>query len=164
MTLQILALVLAGLLVTGGALVVAFTTDVMRLVLGLGTFLLGVAGLFLYFGLPFLATAQVFVYVGGVLVLVVFAVMVVHRHHGEKPIIEVKHDLGSAAVAFGVSTMIVTSLRGVVPDVWPASGTAGTGLSAELLGPKVLAFELAGALLLVGLVAVLAIRGGEDQS
>ncbi|MHB1340339.1 MAG: NADH-quinone oxidoreductase subunit J [Coriobacteriia bacterium] len=164
MTLEMLALVLAGLLALGGALVVAFTTDVMRLVLGLGTFLLGVAGLFLYFGLAFLAAAQVFVYVGGVLVLVVFAVMVVHRGAGGKPVLEVKHDIGSAAVALGVSAMIVMSLRGVSGDMWPAPGTPSTGLAAELLGPKVLAFELAGALLLVALVAVLAIRGGEERS
>lgn len=164
MTLDMLALVFAGLLTVAGALVVAFTTDVMRLVLGLGTFLLGVAGLFLYYGLPFLATAQVFVYVGGVLVLVVFAVMVVHRGTSGKPVLEVKHDIGSAAVALGVSAMIVMSLRGVSGELWPASGASTGGLATELLGPKVLAFELAGALLLVALIAILAIRGGEERS
>ena len=46
--------------------------------LGLGAFLLAVAGFFAYYGFGFLALAELFVYVGGVLVLVLFAIMLVH--------------------------------------------------------------------------------------
>lgn len=163
MTLATFAIALAGLLAVGGALTVALTRDVMRLVLGLGAFLLGVAGLYLYFGLAYLAVAQVFVYVGGVLVLMLFAVMVVHRREQERPTVTVKHDIGSAAVAVGVSVMIAFSLRGTTDSLVPAPGHTSTGLAAELLGPRVLAFELAGAVLLVALIAVMVIRGSGER-
>jgi NADH:ubiquinone oxidoreductase subunit 6 (subunit J) len=58
-----------------GALAVVFVRDVMRMALGLGAFLMAVAGFFAYYGFGFLALAELFVYVGGVLVLVLFAIM-----------------------------------------------------------------------------------------
>ncbi len=163
MTLEILAFALAALLMLGGAAVVALSKDLMRLVVGLGVFLLGVAGLFLYYGHAFLATAQVFVYVGGVLVLVVFAVMVVHRANGGRPVITSRHDIGAAAVAFGVSGMLILSLRDSVGDWLPVAGASGSSIAEELLGGHIVAFELLGVLLLVALVAVLVIVGSGDR-
>ncbi|PKQ38584.1 MAG: hypothetical protein CVT59_00365 [Actinobacteria bacterium HGW-Actinobacteria-1] len=163
MTLEILAFALAALLMLGGAAVVALTKDLMRLVVGLGAFLLGVAGMFLYYGHAFLATAQVFVYVGGVLVLVVFAVMVVHRANGGRPLVTSQHDIGAAAVAFGVSGMLVMSLRESVGGWLPESGTSGSSIAQELLGGHLVAFELLGVLLLVALVAVLLIVGPGER-
>ncbi len=72
---------LLALLAIVGGLTVVLTRDVMRLILGLGLMLLSVAGLFGVLGAPFLTVAEIFVYVGGVLVLFLFgmcmAVMVV---------------------------------------------------------------------------------------
>jgi len=69
---------LAGVAVVG-ALAVVLSREVMRMALGLGAFLLALAGLFAYFGFGFLALAELFVYVGGVLILILFAIMLVHR-------------------------------------------------------------------------------------
>jgi NADH-quinone oxidoreductase subunit J len=162
MTLDTFAFVLAAALVVGGAVVVVLTKNVMRLAVGLGVFLLGVAGLFLYYGHAFLATAQVFVYVGGVLVLMLFAIMVVHRSDG-KPVLEVRHDIGAAAIAIGVAAMFIMTLRDSVGGWLPQSGAAGASLATELLGKSVVVFELAGGLLLIGLVAVLVIVGSGDR-
>lgn len=163
MTVDTLAFALAKALMLGGAVMVVFTKDVMRLAVGLGAFLLGVAGLFLYYGHAFLATAQVFVYVGGVLVLMIFAIMVVHRSAAGRPVLEVRHDFGAAALAVGVAAMFILSLRDSVGGWMPRSGTPGTSLAEELLGNSVVVFELAGALLLIGLVAVLVIVGSGDR-
>jgi hypothetical protein len=45
----------------------------------LGAFLVAVAGFFVYWGATFLGVVQLFVYIGGVLVLMIFAIMLVHR-------------------------------------------------------------------------------------
>ena len=74
MTAQLTWLVLAAVTLAGAAGVIS-TREIMRLVISLGTFLLGVAGFFAFYALPFLAVAEVFVYVGGVLVLFLFAIM-----------------------------------------------------------------------------------------
>jgi len=44
----------------------------------MGTFL-GVAGLYVFLGADFVAAVQILIYVGGILVLILFAVMLTHR-------------------------------------------------------------------------------------
>lgn len=147
-----------------GAVTVVFGRDVTRMALGLGAFLLGVAGWFLYFSQTFLAMAQVFVYVGGVLVLVLFAIMLVHRSEGGDPALESRHDVDVAAVALSVFGIMVVSLRGVwgrlvdTPVAAPVNA-----ISEQFLGRYLVHFEAAGLLLLVALVAALVIVGGERE-
>ncbi len=147
-----------------GAAIVVFVSDVSRMALGLGVFLLSVAGWFLYFGQTFLAMAQLFVYVGGVLVLVLFAIMLVHRPQGGDPSLSSRHDIDVAAVALSIFGILVVSLR----TVWsrltetPLAASANV-ISTEFLGRYLLQFEAAGLLLLAGLVAVIVIVGGERE-
>lgn len=165
MTSQIAYWVLAAITVAGAATVV-FTRDVARLVLGFGVFLLGVAGWFLYFTQVFLAAAQVFVYVGGVLVLVLFALMLVHRSEAGRPDLESRHGIDSALVAIAALVLIAQSLRGVWGGFGEVSaGAAGSldSLSGLLLGDYLSHFEAAGLLLLAALVAAIVISGGERE-
>lgn len=62
-----------------GALAVLFTRNVMYAAFFLLLTLLGVAGLFVLASADFLAVAQIMIYVGGVLVLVIFGVMLTHK-------------------------------------------------------------------------------------
>lgn len=167
MSADAVALGAVSALMLGGAVGVVLVRDVMRLVVALGVFLLGVAGLYLYEGLALLATAQVFLYVGGVLVLLVFAIMVVHRTSGGRAEISTRHDVGSLAIAVGVSLMIGLGLSDaglpLVPEAGSAAAAAGPDAAGVLLGGRIVVFELAGALLLVALVAVLVIVGGRDE-
>lgn len=160
-----------------GAMTVVFTRDVTRMALGLGTFLLAVAGWFLYFSQVFLAIAQVFVYVGGVLILVLFAIMLVHRPTRARSAgtaedagttdeggLGTRHDIASVMVAFGVFVLVVMSLRSVWPGMTELPVAAGTGALADvLLGGLLPHFEAAGLLLLAALVAALVIVGGERE-
>ncbi|MBE0475726.1 MAG: NADH-quinone oxidoreductase subunit J [Coriobacteriia bacterium] len=153
---------LAAVALTGAATVV-LTRDVMRLVLGLGAFLLAVAGYFLLYGAAFLAVAQVFLYVGGVLVLVLFAIMLLHRTEKGTPDLDNRHDVGSAMVAVALFVLLVTSLQGSLPSGAAAAGAGIEAVGDRLLGALLPHFELVGALLLAALVAVLSIVGGERR-
>ncbi len=62
-----------------GALAVLLTRNVMYAAFFLLLTLLGVAGLFVLASADFLAVAQIMIYVGGVLVLVIFGVMLTHK-------------------------------------------------------------------------------------
>lgn len=146
-----------------GAVTVVFTRDVMRLVLGLGAFLLAVAGFFLLFGATFLAIAQVFLYVGGVLVLVLFAIMLLQRSEKGRPDLDNRHDIGSASVAVALFVLLVWTLKDSVPADLGWSGAGIEAVGDQLLGPLLPQFELAGALLLAALIAVLAVAGGEHE-
>ena len=102
-------------------------------------------------------------YVGGVLVLMLFAVMVVHRSQGGRPCLEIRHDIGAAAIAIGVAGDARPVAARVGRWVAPEGGTAGASIAEELLGNSIVVFELAGGLLLIGLVAVLVIVGSGDR-
>ncbi|MBU4557274.1 MAG: NADH-quinone oxidoreductase subunit J [Actinobacteria bacterium] len=155
--------ILAALSVAGAATVV-FGRDVTRMVLGLGAFLLSVAGWFLFFGQTFLAVAQVFVYVGGVLVLVLFAIMLVHRAEGADPALTSRHDVDIAAVALSVFGIMVVSLRSAWPSMTEGPvPTSTTQVSAQFLGAYLPHLEAAGLLLLAALVAAIVIMGGEGE-
>ncbi|GAB3575973.1 NADH-quinone oxidoreductase subunit J [Spirosoma luteolum] len=62
-----------------GALAVLLTRNVLYAAFYLLLTLLGVAGLFVLASADFLAIAQIMIYVGGVLVLVIFGVMLTHK-------------------------------------------------------------------------------------
>lgn len=147
-----------------GALAVVLARDVMRLAIGLGAFLGATAGFFLLFGTPFLAAAQVFVYVGGVLVLVLFAIMLLRRTSEGEPRLGSRHDWLAGVVCAAIGGFVAFALlRDGAPA--PVAGVPGgtAGLAAELLGPLLPHFEMLGVLLLAALVGVLTIVGGERR-
>jgi NADH-quinone oxidoreductase subunit J len=154
------ALTLLGLV---GAAFVVFTRDVTRLILGLGAVFLSAAGLFALYGLGFLAMAELFVYVGGVLILMLFAIMFVHRPRSGSPELESAHDSVAAIACVGLFGLIVVALGPLVPSPGTRLLTSPDDLGALLLGDMLPQFELAGLLLLAALVAVVAIRGGDSQ-
>ncbi|MDP2183192.1 MAG: NADH-quinone oxidoreductase subunit J [Actinomycetota bacterium] len=155
------ALAIAALL---GASTVVFAKDVTRMAAGLGLFLLCVAGWFAYLSASFLAVAQVFVYVGGVLILFIFAIMLLHREDQEKPGLTSRHDIGSVSVALAVFVLTFMPLIGVASAVGPVRDTgAMPDLAAILTGPMLPQFEAVGVLLLAALVAVVVVMGGERE-
>lgn len=63
----------------GSAMIVAFSRNIIYSAFSLlGTFA-GVAGIYIFLGADFVAAVQLLIYVGGILVLVLFAVMLTHR-------------------------------------------------------------------------------------
>lgn len=70
---------LIALITVVSAGVVAFSSNIIYSAFSLlGTFM-GVAGLYIFLGADFVAAAHVLIYVGGILVLILFAVMLTHR-------------------------------------------------------------------------------------
>lgn len=70
-----LLFIMSALLTIGGALLVLVTKNIMHSCVYLLASLIGVAGLYATLGADFVATTQVMVYVGGVVILMLFAVM-----------------------------------------------------------------------------------------
>src|ERR1044072_1840724 len=70
---------LVALLVVASAAMVAFSHNIIYSAFSLlGTFA-GVAGIYVFLGADFVAAVQLLIYVGGILVLILFAVMLTHR-------------------------------------------------------------------------------------
>ena len=70
---------LIALVTVVSAGMVAFSRNIIYSAFSLlGTFM-GVAGIYVFLGADFVAAVQVLIYVGGILVLILFAVMLTHR-------------------------------------------------------------------------------------
>ena len=83
MTTQALGLGGIGLLVLGASLGVVLARNLFHSVLWLALALVGTAGLFVLLHAEFLAAVQVLLYAGGVVTIVVFAIMLTERLVGD---------------------------------------------------------------------------------
>jgi NADH:ubiquinone oxidoreductase subunit 6 (subunit J) len=156
--------IILGAIALLSAMTVVLVREIMRMAIGLGVFLLSVAGLFLLYGASFLATSEVFVYVGGVLVLMLFAIMLVQRSDSGRAVLVSRHDIGSASVALGLFVMLTVALQGVSNRfTGSAPESSMQELSEVLMGGRLVQYEIAGLLLLVALVAVIVIAGGDER-
>src|SRR5690606_24440632 len=72
---ELLVVSLFIILVVMGGFMVAFVRNVLHAIIGLGICLFGIAGLFLHLNSPFVAAMQVLIYIGGITVAMVFAMM-----------------------------------------------------------------------------------------
>src|SRR6059058_5136529 len=76
---------LIAIITVGSAVMVAFSRNIIYSAFSLlGTFG-GVAGLYVFLGADFVAAVQLLIYVGGILILILFAVMLTHRAAGRIP-------------------------------------------------------------------------------
>ncbi len=147
----------AVLAVVGGLLAVT-TRHVVHAALWLVVALLGVAGSLLVLGAELVALVLVLVYVGAVVVLVLFALMLTRAPIGpdlaHRP--GVWRTLGAAALGAAVATLLGSVLVPLAEPVDRAEVTT-TQVAGQLFGTWVWPFELLSLLLLVALVAALAV-------
>jgi NADH:ubiquinone oxidoreductase subunit 6 (subunit J) len=66
---------LYAFLIAGGAIMAVTATSLVRALVGLVAAMFGVAGMYLLLSAPFLAFMQILIYVGGITVLIFFAIM-----------------------------------------------------------------------------------------
>jgi NADH-quinone oxidoreductase subunit J len=155
----------AAMIVVSG-LVVAFNRNVIRCGFGLLFTLLGVCAMYAFLEADFLAATQVVVYVGGILVLVLFAVMLTNRVQPES----IKDELVQPLAALGVALVVLAlSLLMIYRTVWPIIENPEIGPTTALMGRAFLTdflfpFEFASVLLLVAMMgAALIIRGRKSD-
>lgn len=153
-----LLLVALGAVALAAGLRVVRTTHLVRAGLHLVLCLGAVAGMYLVLAAEFLAWVQVLIYVGAVVVLLLFAVMLTRAPIGTSADLDrpgrVPAVVGAAA-GLGLAVLLVGTYRwAVVPP--PPTGTAGA-LGAQLFLGWVLPFELVSVLLLAALVGAIVV-------
>ena len=120
--------------------------------------------LFAFYGLGFLALAEIFLYVGGVLVLFLFAIMLVHHQPGGIPELGIRGDFLVVLECFAVGALLFVMLMPVGAFLGkPVAAGPPLDLANLLLGRMLPHFEAVGVLLLVALAAVVAIMGGDRE-
>jgi len=163
--LHIAGFYLFALMTVMSAFVVVLSKNILRAVFALLFTLFGIAGLFLFLHADFLAATQVLIYVGGVLVLLLFGIMLTQKVV-EADIRTGKIQFLPSLVAMGVLFVFLLFLIFQTP--WNLQGTAnfdqnqfgnGTtaGIGTLLMTEWLLPFEIASILLLAALIGSVSI-------
>ncbi len=153
-----------AIVTVGSAAIVVLSRTLIYSAFALLFTFFGVAGLYVLLGADFLAAAQLLIYVGGILVLLLFGVMLTHKIYDLDLKNETQQLLPGLIVAAGLFVLLtLTALRtpwAAVPRP-PAPTTRPIG---ELfLGQYLLPFEAASVLLLVALIgAAMIVRRRRD--
>lgn len=151
-----LAFALFAVLVLAGSLLCIWERSVVRSAFCLlGTFG-GTAGLFLLLGSDFLAVSQILIYVGGILALILFGVMLTPPDLTERKLPRVAAGLVAvgAGVAFVAAKVAATVKWVQAAELKPPQGaTRDIGVAFLAADQYVVAFELAAVVLTVALVA-----------
>ena len=150
----------AGLVIAGG-LACIWERSVVRSAFALMATFTGVAGLFILLESDFLAMAQILIYVGGILVLILFGVMLTPPDLTERKLPRVFTGLGLVGAGAAWVAFKVAATAQWATDSAPGDGrNMDKGSTAERIGVGfldadgyVIPFELAAVVLTVALVA-----------
>ncbi|TME40181.1 MAG: NADH-quinone oxidoreductase subunit J [Chloroflexi bacterium] len=140
-------------------MMVARIKNLIRAALALTTVLGGVALMYALLGADFLAVAQLVVYVGAIMVLIIFAIFMTPGQIDVPGLVGTGQRLGAMAVAIGVGAI---SVWVVVITPWKVRDSLLDIPTAESLGGLmltryVLPFEIASLLLTVALIGAIVI-------
>ncbi|MFE2130058.1 MULTISPECIES: NADH-quinone oxidoreductase subunit J family protein [Streptomyces] len=163
-----IAFLLVGLATFGAALVTVTTKQLVHAALWLVVALGGIAVEYLLLTAEFIAWVQVLIYLGSVIVLLLFGLMLTKAPIGRSP----DADSGNRWIALGVAVVAAASLVWVVVDAFrttwidldgPVQGS--TKVSGEILFQHwVLPFEALSVLLLAALIGAIVLSRRNDPA
>ncbi|MBW1980090.1 MAG: NADH-quinone oxidoreductase subunit J [Deltaproteobacteria bacterium] len=147
---------------------VAFSTNIVHAAFSLLFTLFGIAGLFVLLGADFIGIVQVVIYIGGILVLIIFGVMMTQRAKMLPLSVQLPGRVLALALTgtiFGALVLVASKSLWPVASPLPEPAPTTAAIGNLLLGKYLIPFEVASLLLLAALVgAVLIVRrsiGGE---
>ena len=159
-----IAFAVLTIVLVGSALAVVLSKNLFHAVLWLALALTGTAGVFLLLDAEFLAAVQLLLYAGGIITIVVFAIVVTERLIGER-LTQTNMRMGGGAlvsvVLFGfvVAVLWRRPLPATRPDM-PGDLTRAVG--EAVLTRYVLPFELLAVLMLAGMLGAIYFARPED--
>lgn len=160
---EIIFLLVAAVTV-GSAAIVAFSRKIIYAAFALLLTLFGFAVLYIFLSADFIAITQVMVYVGGILILILFGVLMTQRIYDLKITGERNSILPTLLTVLGtgfvLALVIFNTPWKTVADTGFNPITAKIGYA--ILGDFLLPFEIASILLLAALIGSVVIARSED--
>ena len=164
MTGEAIGLGALAVVLVGSSLFVVLARNLFHSVLWLALALVATAGVFLLLQAEFLAAVQVLLYAGGVVTIVVFAIMLTERLVGQR-IQQMNRGIAggaaaAAAVFLGVGAVVLRAPRAVSRAATGSLTTAALGKA--LVTEWVLPFEVLGVLLVAALIGALYLARADE--
>ena len=127
----------------------------------------GVAGIFFLIDYNFLAAIQLTVYAGGIIVLMIFSVLLVHHIEMELEMAKLsKRILTAIASLIGISVILATiysyDFKETNLALTTTTAEIGIGLLSYEAGGFILPFEVISVLLLAAMIGAIVIAKGEN--
>ncbi len=161
---ELLFLFIALVTVVSAALV-AFSNKLIHSAFALMATFVGFAALYVFLSADFLAVTQIVVYVGGILILILFGVMMTHRIYDTT--LKTIHNPLILSLLSGLAVAVILALV-IFKAPWapviikPFAPTTET-IGAEILTNYLLPFELVSVLLLGVLIGAVFLARTEDH-
>lgn len=167
MDLYTISFYLFTVLVLGSAVIVVFSRNIVRAAFALMITLLSVAAFYVLMMADFVGIVQLLLYVGGILVLILFGVMLTNR--------QIAVDIREGTIQTIPAVIITATIGGILAGAiwstaWPVQeGEKAVAATAPVIGEMflttyLLPFEVASVLLLVALVGAALIARRERKS
>ena len=143
-----------AVLIVASAAAVVFARSLIHSAFGLLFTFFGVAALYVFLGADFLAATQMVIYVGGILVLLLFGVMLTHKPYDLNLKSETFQFLPALLVTLAVFIALVTLMtrtawhKGVERAAEPTTAAIGELFMKDYILP----FEVASIFLLIALI------------
>jgi NADH:ubiquinone oxidoreductase subunit 6 (subunit J) len=152
-----LAFWVLSVLLVGSALAVVLSKNLFHAVLWMALALTGTAGIFLLLNAEFLAAVQLLLYAGGIITVVVFAIVVTERLVGERLSQTNRGVFSGALVAVGLLAIIVNTLmqRQLPLTPLPQLTDLTRLVGEQVLTTFVLPFELLALLMLAAMLGAI---------
>jgi NADH-quinone oxidoreductase subunit J len=143
-----------AVITVGSAAVVVLARSLIYSAFALLFTFFGVAGLYVLLGADFLAATQLLVYVGGILVLLLFGVMLTHKIYELDLRSEVTQFLPGAIIWSGILALLLVTIFRTRWSIGPGRAPLATTreIGEQFLGAYLLPFEASSVLLLVALI------------
>jgi NADH-quinone oxidoreductase subunit J len=165
MTIADIIFLVVALVTVGSAAVVVLASNLIYSAVSLLFTFFGVAIVYVYLGADFLAATQVLIYVGGILVLVLFGVMLTHRLYNlnlRTQTIQVVPGMIISLLVFVSLVLAATNTGWHIAKDKPRTPTTET-IGVLFMTDYLLPFEVASVLLLVALIgAAMLVRRRTD--
>jgi len=154
-----------------GAFYLLFTKNVLYAAFSLLLTLLGISGLFVFAGADFLAVSQIMIYVGGILILLIFGIMLTNNKNFQRTNlqpnkIEVEHHnlfwaVLVAVIVFLVFLKIIFNANFHIIGKKIHNGSSIQQIGINLMTDYIFAFEVIGIFLLAALIGAVYIAKKE---
>ena len=157
MTGELVAFSGLSVVLIGAALAVVLSTNLFHALLWLALALTGTAGVFLLLDAEFLAAVQLLLYAGGIITIVVFAIVVTERLVGERLTqTNMRIGGGAALAAVFLAMLVAIIVRRPLDAARPEMpGDLTQVIGQAVLTRYVLPFELLALLMLAGLLGAI---------
>lgn len=154
-----------AVLTVGSAMIVAFSRNIVYSSFALLGAFMGVVGIYIVLAADFVAMVQLLVYVGGILVLTIFAVMLTQ---GISDVTVSNREVGRAPALIVSALAAAVMLYAVFKTPWHQEAAVNFkpttyGIGNAFLDTYALPFELASMVLLAALVGAIVISRKEVQ-